>query len=60
MLLTTDKNIVDQQNLKGRSIAIVVLGNSQWRVAQRYVRKIAGAVNAARPGSYVLVDIPLS
>lgn len=57
-LITTDKNIVTQQNLKGRAIAIVVLGNSQWRIVQRHVRKIASAVNAAQPGSYVKVDIP--
>jgi hypothetical protein len=29
VLVTTDKNIVTQQNLKERTIAIVVLGNSQ-------------------------------
>ena len=56
--VTTDKNMVSQQNLKTRSIAIVVLGNSQWRIVQRYVRKIAASVNAAIPGSYAEVDIP--
>lgn len=30
LLLTTDKNIRYQQNLAGRKISIVVLGNSQW------------------------------
>jgi predicted nuclease of predicted toxin-antitoxin system len=58
VLITTDKNMVAQQNLKGRAIAIVVLGNSQWRIVQRYVRKIAPAVNAATPGSYSEVEIP--
>ncbi|HEY7336026.1 MAG TPA: DUF5615 family PIN-like protein [Bryobacteraceae bacterium] len=58
VLVTTDKHIVTQQNLKNRLIAIVVLGNSQWRIAQRHIRKIALAVNAATPGSYVEVDIP--
>ena len=58
LLLTTDKNMVEQQNLKTRAIAIVVLGNSQWRIVQRYVRKIAATVNAATPGSYAEVDIP--
>ena len=58
VLLTTDKNMVSQQNLKIRKIAIVVLGNSQWRVVQRHVRKIAACVNAATPGSYAEVDIP--
>jgi hypothetical protein len=58
VLITTDKNIVTQQNLKGRAIAIVVLGNSQWRIVQRHVRKIASKVNAATPGSYAEVEIP--
>src|ERR1035438_2236967 len=56
VLLTTDKNMASQQNLKGRRIAIVVLGNSQWRIVQRYVRRVAAAVNAATPGSYAEVD----
>ncbi|MGH9446263.1 MAG: DUF5615 family PIN-like protein [Terriglobia bacterium] len=58
VLLTTDKNMETQQNLKSRRIAIVVLGNSQWRIVQRHVRKIAAAVNAATPGSYSEVGIP--
>jgi hypothetical protein len=58
LLLTTDKNMASQQNLKSRRIAIVVLGNSQWRIVQRHVRRIAAIVNAATPGSCVEVDIP--
>jgi hypothetical protein len=58
VLLTTDKNIAAQQNLKGRAIALVVLGNSQWRIVQRHVRKVISSVNAATPGSYSEVDIP--
>ena len=60
VLLTTDKNIRHQQNLLGRKIAIVVLGNSQWPVVQKYLREIAAAVDAAAPGSYTSVDIPLA
>jgi hypothetical protein len=56
VLVTTDKNMVPQQNLKTRAIAIVVLGNSQWRIVQRCVRKIAANVNAATPGGYAGVD----
>jgi Domain of unknown function (DUF5615) len=58
VLITTDKNMVTQQNLKGLAIAVVVLGNSQWRIVQRHVRKIASTVNAATPGSYVEIEIP--
>jgi predicted nuclease of predicted toxin-antitoxin system len=58
VLLTTDKNIRYQQNLRGRKIAFVVLGNQQWPTLRRYVDKVLAAVNAATPGSYTEVDIP--
>lgn len=41
--------MVAQQNLKTRTIAIVVPGNSQWRIVQRYLRKITATLNAATP-----------
>ena len=58
VLLTNDKNLPSQQNLKGRKIAIVVLGNSQWPVVRLYLNQVADAVNTATPGSLRLVDIP--
>jgi hypothetical protein len=58
LLLTTDKNIRYQQNLQGRKIAFVVIGNQQWPTLRRYVERIVAAVNAATPGSYVEVEIP--
>jgi hypothetical protein len=58
LLLTTDKNIVYQQNLAGRKIAIVVLGNQQWPDVRIHLDRIAAAVNAATPGSYTEVEIP--
>jgi len=58
VLLTTDKQIRYQQNLKGRNIAIVVLGNSAWRLVRMHLDRIAAVVNAATPGSYAEVEIP--
>jgi len=58
VLLSTDKNIQYQQNLTERRIALVVLGNQQWPVVKLHLEKIAAAVNAATPGSFVEVDIP--
>src|SRR5437867_4895482 len=58
ILLTTDKNIRYQQNLMARTIAIVVLGNAQWPVLRQHVERVVAAVNAARPGCYVEVEIP--
>jgi len=58
LFVTADKNIRYQQNLAGRRIAIVVLGNAQWPVLRRYVERVVAAVNAATPGSYAEVDVP--
>jgi hypothetical protein len=58
-LLTTDKNLQYQQNLKDRRIAIIVIGHAQWPTLKSHVGRIAEAMNSATPGSYVEVDIPL-
>jgi hypothetical protein len=58
VLLTTDKNLRYQQNLAGRKIAIVVLGNAQWPVLRLHVESVGIALNAAAPGTYTEVDIP--
>jgi hypothetical protein len=59
LLVTPDKNMRYQQNLQGRKIGIIVLGNAQWPVLRRYVDLVVAAVNAATPRSFVEVDIPL-
>ena len=57
-MLTTDKNISYQQNLKGRKITIVVLGNSAWRKVMQHLDGIVTAVNEATPSSYAEVELP--
>jgi PIN like domain len=59
LLLSTDKNIRYQQNLKDRQIAIVVLTDQQWPNVRLHLEKIAVAVDAATAGSYAEVEIPL-
>jgi hypothetical protein len=59
ILVTADKNIRFQQNLIGRKIAIVILGNAQWLVLRRYVDRVVAALNEATPGSYTEVEIPV-
>ena len=58
VLLTTDKNLPYQQNLTGRRIAVVVLGKGRWRLIKPWAAKVSEAVDAAKPGTYVEVDIP--
>ena len=57
VLLTADKNMRYQQNLKGRRIALVVLSTPQWPVVRLHLARIAATVNAATPGSYIEVDL---
>jgi hypothetical protein len=58
LMVTTDKNIRYQQNLKARTIALVVLEHSQWPMVKLVAETIVIAVNEAAPGSYVEVDVP--
>ena len=59
VLPTTDKNMHYQQNLAGRKIAIVVLGQQQWPQLRPHIQRAVEAVNAATPGSFTEVEIPL-
>ena len=58
LLLTTDKNVRYQQNLRDRRISIVVLGNAPWWLVRRHLDEIVSAVKTAAAGSYSDVAIP--
>src|SRR4051812_28428900 len=45
VLVTTDKNMRYQQNLTGRKIAIVVLGNPQLPVLRLHISRVVAAVD---------------
>src|SRR5437660_3886455 len=58
ILITTDKNIRYQQNLSGRKISLIVLGNAQWPILRPWAERVVIAVGAAMPGTYIELDIP--
>ena len=58
VFVTADKNMRYQQNLTGRRIAIVVIGNAQWKVLRRYADRVVSAVDEATPGSFTEVSVP--
>ncbi len=61
LFLTTDRRIRFQQNLIGRKISIVVLtGTTKWSSVRLNFQRIAAVVDAATPGSYSEVEIPLT
>lgn len=59
LFLTADKNLRYQQNLAGRKISIVVLGQSPWPLVRQHIPAVLAAVNAATSGSFIEVEIPL-
>ena len=52
VLVTTDKNLKYQQNLTGRSLAIVVLWTTSWPKIQKSLPRVRAAVDLATKGSY--------
>jgi predicted nuclease of predicted toxin-antitoxin system len=56
VLLTGDRNIAHQQNLKNRSIALVSLTALDWEIIRPHLAEIAVAVDNALPGSFQLVE----
>jgi hypothetical protein len=59
MLLTTDRNMRYQQSLAGKKIAVLVLSRQQWGQLRPHVQLVVDAVNAAAPGSFAEVEIPV-
>ncbi len=59
VLLTTDKNIRYQQNIRKRKIAIVALGQGRWTLIKSHISEIVRAVDEAKAGTFTEVEIPL-
>ena len=57
VVLTADQNIVYQQTLEGRKIALVVLGSNIWPIVRSYADKITEQVSAARAGTYTFIEM---
>ena len=58
VFVTTDKNIVNQQNLDGLSFAIVALSSTSWPRIQTASESVKQAIDAAMPGTVTEVNIP--
>jgi hypothetical protein len=58
ILITTDQNLRYQQNLKSRSIGILVLSTTSWPRIQAVLPQVTHAIENFVAGSYVEVDVP--
>ena len=52
-LVTADRNLLYQQNLAGRKLAILVLPSNKLRILRGIVSEIRKALTAIKPGDYV-------
>jgi hypothetical protein len=59
VMVTSDQNIRYQQNLRGRKLALLVLGSNIWPIVREYGARIAAGVDAAMPGSCDFIEMPL-
>jgi len=58
VLLTTDTSIPYQQNLENQKVAVVILSRNKWSLVRFRLQQIVDAVDAAKPGSCTVVEIP--
>jgi hypothetical protein len=58
LLITTDTNLRYQQNLRGRSIAILVLTTTSWPRIRQVAAEIQAVVDAISEGDYQELLIP--
>ena len=58
LLITTDHSLRHQQNLVGRTLAILVLMPNDWSIIQLRTSEIRDAVNQIEPGVYLEIGMP--
>lgn len=58
VMVTSDQNIVYQQNLAGRKLALIVLGSNIWPIVRNHGAIIRSKVDAAILGSYTFIEMP--
>jgi hypothetical protein len=59
VMVTSDQNIRYQQDLTGRKLALVVLGSNIWPIVREHAATITARVDAAEPGGYDFVEMPV-
>jgi len=57
VIVTADQSILYQQNVSQRRIAIITLGSNDREDVSNRIRLIVAAINAAKPGTFVTVDL---
>jgi hypothetical protein len=56
VLVTNDKNVIAQQNLRDRNIAIIVLPTNRRREVMALAPRITNAIKRVQPGQWIVLD----
>ena len=57
LLVTTDQNLRYQQDLKERTIAVVVLMTTSWPRISKQADKVAAAIEGVVSGDYIEAEV---
>src|SRR5262249_29882791 len=57
VLVTNDRSIYSQQNLRGRRLAIVVLPTNLCRVIMNRAADVVDTINRVKLGQYVVIEL---
>ncbi|MGO9586438.1 MAG: DUF5615 family PIN-like protein [Limisphaerales bacterium] len=60
LFLTSDRNLLYQQNLKGRKIAILLLSTNHWPTLKKRVPLVQAALDKILPDEFARLEIPKS
>ncbi|MFN0104603.1 MAG: hypothetical protein ACKV2U_21260 [Bryobacteraceae bacterium] len=58
VVITTDQGIRYQQNLAGRSFALVVIDTNDWTKIRKWRPLVLEALTKIVPGAFIEVEIP--
>ena len=57
LFITSDQNLSYQQNLAGRTLAILMLSTNDWDVIKVSEASIVAAVDSMRPAEFVVLEL---
>lgn len=57
MLITNDKNIADQQSLRGRALTVVALPHNRRRPILERIDDILDTIRRSEPGAHIAIDL---
>jgi hypothetical protein len=57
VVLTADKNMPHQQNIRDRKLAVLILGANEREVIAKHLPEVISAISAAHPGTFFVVEL---